>query len=262
MNSRHPIAQAASFTLLILALFFGGQSVFGQSGFAPERRIVVWGNGMEVPFIEYVAKLTGKRNPEVCFILTASGENPRIIQYLEDLVKDLPLKPTFLLTFISSDPSQKAFADQIFSSDAIIVGGGNTLNMLGIWKAQGIDTLLVQAYAKGIVLAGGSAGSLCWFEAGYSDSRPQRLSIVEGLGLLPYSHSCHHNQQARKELYLRAVQSGKLSGGYACEDGAGLLFVNGIVQASLAISQDSRNYFVTVDQGDFRVEELTSNRLD
>lgn len=226
-----------------------------------DRKIVAWGNGMEVPFIQYVAEQTGKKNPEVCFILTASGENPRIIQYVESLVKDIRIKPKFLITFISSEPSQETFADQIFSSDAIIVGGGNTLNMLGIWKAQGIDTLLYQAYEKGIVLAGGSAGSLCWFEGGYSDSRPQKLTILKGLGFLPYSHSCHHNQPVRKELYLDAVASGKLSEGYACEDGAGLFFVNGKMKEALAIQPDNKNFFISADHGKLHVEELSSTRL-
>ena len=95
--------------------------------------------------------------------------------------------------------------------DAIIVGGGNTLNMLGIWKAQGIDTVLRKTYERGIVLAGGIAGSLCWFTGGYSDSRPMQLTIINGLAFLNFSHCPHyHSEPARKPLYWQAILDGKL----------------------------------------------------
>jgi dipeptidase E len=109
--------------------------------------------------------------------------------------------------------------------DAIIVGGGIMMKMMTIWKAQGIDTVLRNAYKKGIILAGGSAGSLCWFNAGYSDSRPDRLTVVRGLSLLAYSHYPHyHSDAARKALYMHAVLTGKLDAGYACDDKAGIIF--------------------------------------
>jgi len=130
----------------------------------------------------------------------------------------LPLRPYVLRTFINSSPDQKTFEEQILNYDAIIFGGGNTLNMLAIWKAQGIDTVLRKAYDEGIVLAGGSAGSLCWFTGGYSDSRPKQLSIVYGLGFLNFSHCPHyHSEPDKKPLYQQAILEGKLKEGYACE---------------------------------------------
>jgi peptidase E len=112
------------------------------------------------------------------------------------------------------------------SMDAIIVGGGSTLNILAIWKAQGIDTVLRKAYDKGIILSGGSAGALCWFTRGYTGPRPKELTIIEALGFLNFSHCAHyHSEPERRPLYQQAILSGKLIAGYACDDLAGLLFI-------------------------------------
>ncbi len=143
------------------------------------------------------------------------------------------------------------------SMDAIIVGGGSTLNMIAIWKAQGIDTVLRKAYNKGIVLAGGSAGSLCWFTGGYSDSRPKQLSIVDGLGFLNFSHCPHyHSEPTRKPLYFQAILDKKLGNGYACDDKAGLLFTNGKLMKSLSLNKENNNYFIFLENGKVKEELL------
>jgi peptidase E len=134
--------------------------------------------------------------------------------------------------------------------DAIVVGGGNTLNMMAIWQAQGIDTVLRKAYDRGIILSGGSAGSVCWFLNGISDSRPKNLSIVKGLGFVPYSHCAHyHSQPLRKPLYLDDILSGKTEAGYAMDDSAGVVFLN--EKFLNAVSLDNRNnaYYVSVVAG-------------
>src|SRR5580698_9297000 len=104
----------------------------------------------------------------------------------------------------------------------------------------GIDTVLRKAYNKGIVLAGGSAGSLCWFNAGYSDSRPKALSIINGLGFLPFSHCPHyHSELTRKPLYVAALLEGKMTPGYACDDKAGVLFLNEKYSRSVSLDNSS-----------------------
>ncbi len=191
-----------------------------------EKKIFVYGNGMDKVFIKYVIGLTNKSNPKICFFPTAAADDERVIAYWNKMCNDLPLTPSVLKTFINSSPEQRSFEEIILDSDAIIVGGGNTLNMIAIWKAQGIDTILRKAYDNGIILAGGSAGSLCWFTGGYTDSRPKELSLMECLGFLDYSHSPHYNgDPARRPLYKKAILEGKLSPGYACDDNAGLLFI-------------------------------------
>ena len=222
-----------------------------------EKKIFVYGNGLDRVFISYVADLTNKQNPRICFLPTAAADDQRVVGYWYKICEGLPLKPSVLITFISSSPQQKTFEEEILTSDAIIVGGGNTLNMIATWKAQGIDTLLRKAYDNGIVLAGGSAGSLCWFTGGYSDSRPKELSLIECLGFLNYSHSPHYNgEPARKPLYHQAILEGKLKSGYACDDNAGLLFIDGKMVKSVSLNSNNHSYFVSVKNGELVEEEL------
>src|SRR5687767_13777000 len=109
--------------------------------------------------------------------------------------------------------------------DAIIVGGGNTLNMLAIWKVQGVDKVLQQAWKKGIILAGGSAGSLCWFEQGTTDSRPKEISKIECLGSIKCSPCPHYDSEpTRRPLYHSYIRSKEFKAGYACDDKAAILF--------------------------------------
>ncbi|MBA7558147.1 hypothetical protein ES705_50938 [subsurface metagenome] len=128
--------------------------------------------------------------------------------------------------------------------------------MLAIWKAQGIDTLLKKAYNKGIILAGGSAGSLCWFTGGYTDSRPRELTIMKCLSFLDYSHSPHYNELARISLYQKAILEGKLKAGYACDGFAGLLFINGKMVKSVSLNSNNNNYYVSIQNGKLVEEKL------
>lgn len=226
----------------------------------PTRTIFITGGDFSVPFIRYVAQLTHKENPRICFIPTASADNPYAIAHWYETCADLPVRPFVLRTFLNSSPDQKTFEETIMNMDAIIVGGGSTLNMMAIWKAQGIDTVLRKAYEKGIVMAGGSAGSLCWFSGGFTDSRPKHLSLVQCLGLLKGSHCPHyHSEPARKPLYEQAILSGQLQPGYACDDKAGLLFENGKVIRSVALDENNHAFYLSVDAGQIKEEQLPSD---
>ena len=221
------------------------------------RTLFIFGGGTNRTFIQYVACLTNKSNPRICYIPTASADNAGGIANWYSQCEDLPLRPYVLRTFINSSPTQQSFEEMIMSMDAIVVGGGNTLNMIAIWKAQGIDTVLRKAYDKGIILAGGSAGSLCWFTGGYSDSRPKQLSIVNGLAFLNFSHCPHyHSEASRKPLYHQAILDHKLIEGYACDDMAGLLFINGKVKKSVSMNPANNNYFISIENGKIKEELL------
>ena len=134
------------------------------------------------------------------------------------------------------------------SMDAIIVGGGNTLNMMAIWKAQGIDIALRKAYDAGIIMAGGSAGSLCWFNEGSTDSRPKELTVVQGLGFLNFSHSPHYlRESGRRPLYHRLIAERKMGPGYACDDEAAMIFVDGRLRNVVSLNADNHCYYVSAD---------------
>ena len=129
--------------------------------------------------------------------------------------------------------------------DGIVVSGGNTLNQQAIWKAQGIDKVLRQAWDAGVILGGASAGSLCWFESGTTDSRPQELSQVECLGFLQGSHSPHYDaEEQRRPTYHRLIREGTLKPGYACDNDAGIHFIDNEVYQVIKTREDASVYYV------------------
>lgn len=200
--------------------------------------------------MKYIIGLTNKPNPRICYMATASGDNPvNILSWYKEC-EGLNMQPFTQKVFINSANELHTFEETLLSMDAIVVGGGNTLNMMAVWKAQGIDTVLRKAYEKGIILCGGSAGSVCWFLNGLSDSRPKNLSIVQGLGLIPASHCAHyHSQPTRKPIYLDDILSGKISAGYAIDDSAGVVFVNEKYVRSISMNKENNAYYISVSEG-------------
>ena len=249
--------------LLLLVVFPVSIEMQGQTTTTKgDKTIFVTGGSFGRQYIQYLASLTNKPNPRICFVPTASADNAQSIANWYANCEDLPVKPYVLRTFINSNPNQKSFEEIIMSMDAIVVGGGNTLNMIAIWKAQGIDTVLRKAYDKGIIMSGGSAGSLCWFTGGSTDSRPKQLTLVECLGFLNYSHSPHyHAEPGRRPLYHNSILSGSLKAGYACDDRAGLVFINGSMKRSVSLDSTSNNYFVSLVDGKIKEELLPAEIL-
>lgn len=214
------------------------------------RTIFAYGGNYNRQFMQYLSGLTKKQNPKICFLATATGDNAGYILAWYQACEDLPMRPYVQRSYVASSSEKKTFEENLLSMDAIVVGGGNTLNMMAIWKAQGIDTVLKKAYDKGIILAGGSAGSLCWFQGGTTDSRPKELSIVQGLGFIPTSHCPHyHSESLRKPLYFENILKGRLSAGYAIDDLAGIVFENEKYVKSVACDDKSNTYFVSVIDG-------------
>lgn len=233
------------FTLLItVGAFLLSTILTAQENAKPDEFIFAWGGDINLKFVEYVAGLTRKEQPKICYLPTASGDHPNNIKYWKNICKTLQLEEIILKVWVSASKSNKSFEEILLNVDAIVVGGGNTLNMLGIWKAQGIDVILKKALKKGIVLSGGSAGSICWFENGVSDSRPTQLSLVEGLGFLPYSNCPHYAEKPRKELYHQLLSERKMTKGYATDDLSGVLFKNGKAIASISQSDVHNSYVV------------------
>lgn len=242
--------------LLILSPF---SFIIGQN--MPDQRIFVFGDDIKPKFVQYVADLTNLPKPKICYVPTASADHPDNIEYWNLITKNRSIDPYILKTWVSSDQDSIPFEELLLNMDAIIVGGGNTLNMLGIWKAQGIDTIMTKALEKGIILAGGSAGSICWFLDGISDSRPQKLSIVKGLGFLPYSNCPHYGNEQRKELYHNLLIEGKIKAGYASDDLSGILFKNKKFEEAVSINEVDDSYYVRFQNGKIHSEKLKSKLL-
>lgn len=188
-------------------------------------KVLIAGGGFGTVFIGYLAALTGKVRPRLCYLPTAAADRPSGIERWYAYCEVLDVEPFHQESFISSYSMDRSWEEVFLSMDGIVVSGGNTLNQQAIWRAQGIDEVLREAWRRGIVLGGASAGSLCWFEEGTTDSRPKELTVVHGLGLLPGSHSPHYDGEGqRRPTYHRMIASGKLKPGWACDNDAGIYF--------------------------------------
>jgi len=211
--------------MLALVRTSSGESDAPQAG-APRKLIFAVGGWKTpkdaLPLMRYFVGLTGKPNPKVCLLPTASGDSADSIVSYYDLMNQLDCRPRHLRLFQPSRVND--FEEVLMDMDAIFVGGGNTLNMLAIWKEQGIDKVLHKAWKKGVVLGGASAGAICWFAQGCTDSRPGKLTALDGLGWLPGSACPHFDLEKRKAAYHELVRSGDLQNGIACDEGVGVLY--------------------------------------
>ncbi len=214
------------------------------------RKILIAGGGFNRAFIRYMAELTGKKRPRICYLPTASADAADSVINFYQQCATLDVEPHVQASFIESLSQSQGWDDVFLSMDGIMVSGGNTLNQQAIWKAQGIDVVLKAAWDKGIVLGGASAGSLCWFEEGTTDSRPKALSIVTCLGFLPGSHSPHYDgEPGRRPLYHQLIGAGTMKPGYACDNDAGIYFEDTTVKRVVATRADARVYYVSVVNG-------------
>ncbi|MDH6303859.1 peptidase E [Parabacteroides sp. PF5-5] len=251
-----------TFLTLVMLFTAGIENVKAQQNNNKKNEtIFIWGGDINLKMVEYIADLTKKESPRICYLPTAAADNQDNIKYWGYICNTLKLDTVILKVWVSSSEKNQSFEDILLNTDAIVVGGGNTLNMLGIWKAQGIDVILKDALNKGIIVAGGSAGSICWFQNGISDSRPVNLSVVDGLGVLPYSNCPHYSQENRRDLYHRMIIEKQIPFGYANDELAGILFKNGKAVEFVSQSDNHNSYFVNIEKGKIKSQKLNSRIL-
>ena len=172
---------------------------------------------------DFVLTLTEAREPRILFLPTASGDPTAQINAFRARFGGRACTAQQLSLF-NLHGSTRPLAEFIREQDVIYAGGGSLRNLLAIWQAHGLDRLLVEAWERGTVLAGISAGAMCWFEGGVTKSSGPSEPIA-ALGLLPGSLSVHADgEPERLPVWLDAVARGSLPGGWAADDGVGLLF--------------------------------------
>jgi peptidase E len=226
------------------------------------RKILIAGGNFNTTFIRYMAELTGKQRPKILYLPTASADNPGGIINFYTACAPLDVEPSVQLSFIESLSQKRGWDEVLLGVDGIVCSGGNTLNQQAIWKAQGIDEVLRRAWDQGIVLGGASAGSLCWFDEGTTDSRPKELSIVKCLGLLKGSHSPHYDAEpGRRPLYQRLISSGQMQPGYACDNDAGLYFEDNTVKRVVSAREGAKCYYVSMVDGRINERVLEPERI-
>jgi peptidase E len=203
-----------------------------RGGGTLRRPIMVVGGGafgLETPagaledhWLTLARSINGRDRPRVCLIATATGDAESVIEHFHELFAD------------AADTSHLALFDRtiedvdgfLLAKDAVYVAGGNTASMLAVWGAHRVDLALRRAHEAGVLLAGRSAGGLCWFEGGTTDSFGPRLAaLTVGLGLIPGSHCPHYDGELeRRPTYHAMIERGELPGGIAVDDFAAAVF--------------------------------------
>jgi dipeptidase E len=208
---------------------------------------------------DYVLSLTGRPRPRVCFVPTASGDSVVYVCSFYAAMARLDCTPTHLPLF---QRGERPVRDHLLAQDVVYVGGGNTANLLAVWRVHGVDTALREAWERGVVLTGVSAGSICWFESGTTDSfGPALQPLRGGLGLLPGSHSPHYDgEPARRPTYHSLVARGELADGWALDDGAAIRW-DGTTPAEFVSSRPAARCWRVRREGDTVVEERVAPRL-
>jgi dipeptidase E len=192
---------------------------------------------------DFVLTLAERREPRILFLPTASGDPREQIGRFHATYDDRACEPSVLSLFRLAYVT-RPLRDIVLSQDIVYVGGGSMRNLLAIWRVHRLDEILREAWRRGVVLAGLSAGAMCWFEGAVTTSGgcPEP---TPGLGLLPGSLSVHADSEpARRPVLHEAIRTGALSPGYAADDGAGLLFRGSRLERAVSSQPQARAYRV------------------
>ena len=204
---------------------------------------------------QFLVDLTGKDRPRVLYIGTASAEDPEAALRIYDRFGEVA--SVSRLEFFPWPPEDLRAA--VFEHDLIFVGGGNTANMLAIWRVHGVDLLLREALERGRVLSGSSAGGICWFEHGVTDSFGPQLEPMGCLGFLAGSFCPHWNdEEQRRPRYHELLKDG-FPAGYAADAGVALHFVDGELREAVGCDKGARAYRLEL-RGDEVVETAIEAR--
>jgi peptidase E len=214
------------------------------------------------PFLDYLTWLAGRPQPRLCLLATAGGDDPAALERAHArfvgggaIVSHLALYP---------QPNVPDPEDFLLSQDLIFVGGGSVANMLAVWRVHQLDRILRAAWQAGVVLAGVSAGAICWFEGGTTDSfGPDLRPFTDGLGLLAGSYCPHYDSEpGRRPLFTSLIATGVLPAGIACDDGAGAHFIDDELHAVVSGLPGAAGYLVGPhDTGGFTQTILTPSPL-
>ena len=220
-----------------------------------DRQIVGLGGGGSTEdetrrLLAHVIGLARRSPPSVCVVPTALGDDADAVLRLYGLLPD-GLAPTHLPFFPWPPDDLRRFA---LDQDVIFVSGGNTANMLAIWRVHGFDRILREAWESGVVLTGWSAGMICWFEASVTDSfGPQLEGMHDGLGFLAGSACPHYDgEERRRPVYTKLVTDG-FPAGVAADDGVGVHYI-GTDLAEVVTVRDGAAAYRVGPEGEMRLD--------
>lgn len=184
-------------------------------------------------------ELTGKSRPRVLFVLTASGDDKNYLATMYQAVSQLSVDAEHLALFTQPNvPVEEAFG----RADLVWVGGGSVANLLAVWRLHGVDLATKDAWERGVVLGGVSAGSICWHVGGPTDSfGPKLETVTNALGFLPWGNGVHYDSEAQRRPLLQSlVQNETLPLSFATDDHAGIIY-QGIDPIEVVIDKADQN---------------------
>ncbi|WP_391119319.1 Type 1 glutamine amidotransferase-like domain-containing protein [Psychrobacillus sp. L3] len=216
------------------------------------RQIIAMGGGgfsmePENPLLDrYILKQSKSNRPKICFIGTASGDVESYIEKFYNFFQKEECEPAHLSLF---KPHTRDIQKFIMEQDILYVGGGNTKNLMALWKEWELDVAIRQAYENGTILSGLSAGSLCWFEEGVTDSYGDELEPISCLGLIQGSHCPHYDgEEDRRPAYQKFIRENIIGAGYAADDGAALHFIDEKLHTVVSSRPHASGYLVDKDK--------------
>jgi len=211
--------------------------------------------------LAYAVRLTGRPDPRICLLNTAHGDDQA--GYLRGYQLFGPVRGRITHLQLFPMPNTSDPEDLLLSQDLIFVGGGSVANMLAVWRVHGLDRVMGQAWQAGIVLSGVSAGAICWFSAGTTDSFGAELRpFTGGLGLLTPSYCPHYDSEPRRRpLYQSLVAQGELPAGLACDDGAAAHYADDGLDAVVTDRPAARGYLVEPAPGGLATETALTGRF-
>jgi peptidase E len=215
-----------------------------------------------LPIRDYLCRLTGRASPRIGVLTTATGDDPaiaaRTCAWFEGTGGEVGHLALFPMPSVA-DPE-----DFLLTRDLIFVGGGSVANMLAVWRVHQLDRIMRAAWQAGVVLSGVSAGAICWFEGGTTDSfGPELRPFTGGLGLLAGSFCPHYDSEpGRRPLFTALIAAGQLPPGIACHDGAGAHFTDDRLHAVISGLPGAAGYLVGPDgSGGFTETALAASPL-
>ena len=194
--------------------------IASSGGFGPTDR---WGVVRVGGIVSEALSLTGLDRPRVCLLMTASGDDRGYLVRSYEALTAAGCDVTHLELF---DQPNADIEERLLGSDVVWVGGGSVANLLALWRLHGVDAALRAAWEQGTILAGVSAGSICWHVGGPTDSfGPTLQPVTNGLGFLPYGNGVHYDsEEQRRPLVHQLVADGTLPVTWATDDGVGILY--------------------------------------
>ncbi len=230
-----------------------------SGGYRPHERLSF---GL-ADLIPYAVELSGAhgRTPQVCHVGTASGDSAEFAVELSEAARASGLDLSHLRLFTM--PNVEDVEAHLIDQDVVWVNGGSVANLLAVWRVHGLDEILRRVWEAGVVLAGVSAGSICWYRGGTTDSfGPDLRAVTNGLALLPYDNGVHYDSELRRRpLVHQLVAAGTLGETHCTDDGVGIVY-RGTKLVEAVTEQDGQRAYVVRLEGDVVVEEpLETRRL-